>query len=92
MQTIYLRYHKATRKEKKGILDEFCKTHHYHRKHAIRFLNGPPPTDKEPATRLAKIHGAYCATSARGAPIGMATRRQISIAGAPLTRMLRFNT
>ena len=51
MQTIYLRYHKATRKEKKGILDEFCKTHHYHRKHAIRFLNGPPPTDKEPATR-----------------------------------------
>ena len=45
MKAIYLRYKKACRKAKKDILDEFCKTHHFHRKHAIRVLNGPPPTE-----------------------------------------------
>ena len=43
MKAIYVRYHKARRKEKREILDEFCKTHDCHRKHAIRLINGPPP-------------------------------------------------
>lgn len=38
VEAIHLRYKKATRKEKKGILDEFCATCGYHRKHAIRLL------------------------------------------------------
>jgi hypothetical protein len=38
VEAIYLRYKKASRKEKKIILDEFCATCGYHRKHAIRLL------------------------------------------------------
>jgi hypothetical protein len=37
-ETIFLRYKKASRKEKKLILNEFCTTLAYHRKHAIRVL------------------------------------------------------
>jgi len=37
-ETIFLRYKKATRKEKSRILDEFCATCGCHRKHAIRVL------------------------------------------------------
>jgi hypothetical protein len=37
-ETIFLRYKKATRKEKSKILDEFCATCGCHRKHAIRVL------------------------------------------------------
>jgi hypothetical protein len=37
-ETIYLRYRDASRKQKKLILDEFCATTGYHRKHAIRVL------------------------------------------------------
>jgi len=43
MKAIYQRYHGATRKKKKDILDEFCKTYKCHRKHVIRLLSGPPP-------------------------------------------------
>ncbi len=35
-----LRYKKASRKRKSAILDEFCATCQYHRKHAIRVLRG----------------------------------------------------
>jgi hypothetical protein len=35
-----LRYKKANRNEKTAILDEFCATCGYHRKHAIRVLKG----------------------------------------------------
>ncbi len=38
VESIYLRYKRATRKEKTLILDEFCATCGYHRKHAIRVL------------------------------------------------------
>ena len=38
VESIYLRYKKASRKEKTAILDEFCCTCCYHRKHAIRLL------------------------------------------------------
>ena len=38
IESIYLRYKKASRKEKTLILNEFCATCGYHRKHAIRLL------------------------------------------------------
>lgn len=38
VESIYLRYKRASRKEKTLILDEFCATCGYHRKHAIRLL------------------------------------------------------
>src|SRR5437879_3482348 len=48
MKTIHSRYLRADRRQKKVILDEFCKTYDCHRKHAIRLLSGPPPAS-EPA-------------------------------------------
>lgn len=42
-RAIYDRYHKADRKLKRVILSEFCQNTRYHRKYAIRLLNGPPP-------------------------------------------------
>jgi hypothetical protein len=45
---IYPRYQKASGTEKQRILDEFCANCGYHRKHAIRLLNGPPPAAKPP--------------------------------------------
>ncbi len=47
-RAIYGRYHKADRMTKQLILNEFCLTTKYHRKYAIRILNGPPP-GKRPA-------------------------------------------
>lgn len=43
LRSIHGRYHKASRKEKSRVLDEFCRTAHIHRKHAIRLLAGPRP-------------------------------------------------
>jgi len=39
LESIYLRYKKASKKEKSIILTEFCLNCNYHRKHAIRLLN-----------------------------------------------------
>jgi len=39
VETIYIRYKKASLKEKTMILNEFCLNCGYHRKHAIRLLN-----------------------------------------------------
>lgn len=39
LETIYLRYKRASRKLKSLILNEFCENCSYHRKHAIRVLN-----------------------------------------------------
>jgi len=39
LQSVYLRYKRANRKEKSIILNEFCQNCGYHRKHAIRALN-----------------------------------------------------
>jgi hypothetical protein len=51
-QRIYPRYQEASGPEKRHILDEFCANCGYHRKHAIRLLNGPPlaakPVRKRP--------------------------------------------
>src|SRR5512139_4064894 len=39
LEAIYLRYKKASLREKTMILNEFCLNCGYHRKHAIRLLN-----------------------------------------------------
>jgi hypothetical protein len=39
LETIYLRYKRASRKKKTLILNEFCTNCGYHRKHAIRLLS-----------------------------------------------------
>ena len=39
LDSIYLRYKKASRKQKTSIIDEFCINTGYHRKHALRLLN-----------------------------------------------------
>jgi len=44
LKAIYPRYQQASRLEKQRILDEFCRVTGYHRKSALRLLNGPPPT------------------------------------------------
>lgn len=43
LRKIYPRYRRASPLEKRHILDEFCINCGYHRKYAIRLLNGPPP-------------------------------------------------
>lgn len=48
IKAIYGRYHKAGKKDKGPILDEFCQVTGYHRKYAIRKLQGPPPEKKRP--------------------------------------------
>ena len=45
LKTIYRRYRKSSRQEKKQILNEFCKVCNYNRKYAIWLLNKPPGKD-----------------------------------------------
>jgi hypothetical protein len=47
-RAIYARYRQADRKLKQVILNEFCANTGYHRKYAIRLLNGPPPSRARP--------------------------------------------
>ena len=42
-RVMYERYHKAERRARAALLDEFCVTTRYNRKYAIRLLNGPRP-------------------------------------------------
>src|SRR5690349_6221850 len=46
LQRIFQRYRNAGSREKGHILDEFCANCGYHRKYAIRLLNGAPPASK----------------------------------------------
>lgn len=55
LQAIQARYREAGRAYKKKILDEFCLSCHYHRKHAIRLLN---PRAKAPRQR--SLHLLAC--------------------------------
>ena len=48
-RVIYERYGKAEGNAKGKMLDEFCLNTGYHRKYAIRLLNGPPPGKREEA-------------------------------------------
>ena len=50
LQAIYGRYRSAGRKGKKVSWNEFCANTGYHRKYAIRLLNGPRP-EKRPRQR-----------------------------------------
>src|SRR5882724_823446 len=43
LRAIYERYRVAGREDKNVILSEFCANTGYHRKYAIRLLNGPRP-------------------------------------------------
>ena len=54
LKRIYPRYQKAGSEEKRRILDKFCANCGYHRKHAIRLLNGPPPGAKQPRKRRSR--------------------------------------
>jgi len=47
-RAVYARYQRADRKSKHVMLDEFCANTDYHRKYALRLLNGPPPERKRP--------------------------------------------
>ena len=49
-RVVYVRYREAVRESKHLILNEFCLNTGYHRKYAIRLLNGPPP-GKQPERR-----------------------------------------
>jgi hypothetical protein len=52
------RYRQASRPDKQRILDEFCRVAHYHRKYAIRLLNGPAPGAARPPRRRAATYGS----------------------------------
>ena len=43
LRAIYDRYRRSSDAKKAAILDEFCRICDYHRKYAIRLLNGPRP-------------------------------------------------
>lgn len=53
LRQIHPRYRQAGREEKGRILDGFCEVTGYHRKYALRLLNGPPP-EKLPSRRRAR--------------------------------------
>ena len=62
LKAIYGRYQRSSKTEKQQILDEYCRVCGCHRKHAIRKLNGPVPSDK-PANRhraRAETYGKAC--------------------------------
>ena len=41
-RAVYVRYRRADWRGKQRILEEFCANTRYHRKYALRLLNGPP--------------------------------------------------
>lgn len=51
LRKIHHRYSKASSRSKESILDEFCLNCGYHRKYAIRLLNGPAPQPSPPQRR-----------------------------------------
>ncbi len=51
LRAIYVRYRQASRADKQRILDEFCQIAGYHRKSALRLLNGSPPGPTRPQHR-----------------------------------------
>lgn len=65
VQAIYQRYRRAPRPEKRRILDEFCAVTRYHRKAAIRVLNGPAPGATRPTRRRALTYPPAVITALR---------------------------
>ena len=56
-RAIYERYGQADRKTKQAILSEFCLNTRYHRKYAIRLLNGPAPGKRSRGAGRARRRG-----------------------------------
>ena len=56
LEKIRARYKRASKNEKKLILDEFCRVCSYHRKYAIRLINSKSPTNQNSAKRGRKKH------------------------------------
>jgi hypothetical protein len=54
---IYHRYGQASSTAKRQIFDEFCANCGYHRKYAIRLLNGPAPKGSPPRRRQRRATG-----------------------------------
>jgi len=67
LQSIYHRYHKASKEDKGRILDEFCNVCHYHRKHALRLLHRPRPSARIPRIKRRSVftYGAAVLHAAR---------------------------
>jgi hypothetical protein len=63
LQAVYPRYRQARRREKQRILDEFCRVAGYHRKYAIRLLNGPAPERARAARRRSATYGPAVITA-----------------------------
>src|SRR5512132_56049 len=55
LRKIHHRYSRASARSKQSILDEFCFNCGYHRKYAIRLLNGPPPRPSPPRRRKRRV-------------------------------------
>ena len=62
-RAIYTRYGGADRKLKVVILDEFCANTGYHRKYALRLLNGPPPERVRRSRRRPPSQGRHAKSS-----------------------------
>jgi hypothetical protein len=58
LRRIYRRYRQSSRSDKQRILDEFCQVTRYHRKYALRLLNGPAPEEKLQPRRRRVHYGA----------------------------------
>jgi len=70
-RAIYARYRQADQKLKQVILDEFCANTGYHRKYALRLLNGPPPERTRPRRRRRRSPGYGSAGGAYIAVLAM---------------------
>ena len=51
LRLMHQRYRQASRRERTPLLSEFCRVTGYHRKYALRLLNGPPPSRTRPPRR-----------------------------------------
>jgi len=56
LRKIHGRYREADREGRTRILDEFCEVAGYHRKYALRLLNGPEPGERPKARRRRRPH------------------------------------
>jgi hypothetical protein len=56
LASVHRRYRRAGRRDRARLLDQFCEDSGYHRKYAIRLLNGPPP---DPAPRKRRPRGVF---------------------------------
>ena len=59
LRAVHARSGRGDRRTKQKMLDEFCANTGYHRKHALRLLNGPPPGGGRPRPAHAARRPAY---------------------------------